>query len=60
MGPTKSLFKAFKVILPITIASPKQFISLCNKPEFYRINVDFKQFKLNKSSFLFMTRAEPE
>ena len=31
----------------------------CNEPEFCRINVDFKEFKLNKPSFYFMARAEP-
>ena len=32
----------------------------CNEPEFYRINVDFKEFKLNNASFCFIIRAEPE
>ena len=32
----------------------------CDKPEFCKINVDFKDFKLNPASFYFMTRDEPE
>ena len=32
----------------------------CNKPEFCKINVDFKEFKLNLANFYFMTRAELE
>ena len=31
-----------------------------DEPEFCKINVDFKEFKLNNASFHFMTRAEPE
>ena len=32
----------------------------CSKPEFCRINIDFKKFKLNNTSFHSMTGVEPE
>ena len=31
----------------------------CNELEFCRINVDFKEFKLNNVRFHFMTRPSP-
>ena len=31
----------------------------CNEPEFCKINVAFKEFKLNNVSFYFMTRPSP-
>ena len=30
----------------------------CNEPEFCRINVNFKEFKLNNPSFHFMIQAK--
>ena len=32
----------------------------CNESKFCRINVDFKELKLNNANFLLMTRAEPK
>ena len=38
----------------------KRYQMSFNKPEFCRINVDFKELKLNNGSFHFMTRVELE
>ena len=32
----------------------------CNEPKFCRINVEFKEFKLNNPYFHFTTWAEPK